>query len=150
MARGVVTLHGSHCRSHTAVALTLYPGVRADPFDKTKMTEVREWVNSNGISAKIRADPGVKDIEVSFCPGEGWLATRFIYNDLEDMKAYLGSGLYEETKKVMMSAPHLSWFKMASTLSEDTAPSPSLDCLTAQAAPPTHPRAPPEQLGGLP
>ena len=149
MARGVVTLHGSHCRSHTAVALTLYPGVRADPFDKTKMTEVREWVNSNGISAKIRADPGVKDIEVSFCPGEGWLATRFIYNDLEDMKAYLGSGLYEETKKVMMSAPHLSWFKMASTLSEDTAPSASLNCLTAQAAP-THPRAPPEQLGGLP
>ena len=91
MARGVVTLHGSHCRSHTAVALTLYPGVRADPFDKTKMTEVREWVNSNGISAKIRADPGVKDIEVSFCPGEGWLATRFIYNDLEDMKSFLGN-----------------------------------------------------------
>ena len=74
---------------------------------------------------------------------------RKIFNDLEDMKAYLGSGLYEETKKVMMSAPHLSWFKMASALSEDTAPSASLNCLTAQAAP-THPRAPPEQLGGLP
>ena len=39
--------------------------------------------------------------------------------------------------------------KMASTLSDDTAPSASLDHLEAQAAP-THPRAPPEQLGGSP
>ena len=42
-----------------------------------------------------------------------------------------------------------SWFKMTSTLSDDTAPSASLDHLEAQAAP-THPRAPPEQLGGSP
>ena len=33
-----------------------------------------------------------------------------------------------------------SWFKMASTLSDDTAPSASLDCLKARAAP-THPRS---------
>ena len=38
---------------------------------------------------------------------------------------------------------------MASTLSDDTAPSASLDHLEAQAAP-THPRAPPEPLGSLP
>jgi len=38
---------------------------------------------------------------------------------------------------------------MASTLSDDTAPSASLDHLEAQAAP-THPGAPPEHLGGLP
>ena len=37
---------------------------------------------------------------------------------------------------------------MASTLSEDSAPSASLDCLKAQAAP-THPRAQPEPLGSL-
>ena len=43
----------------------------------------------------------------------------------------------------------LSWFKMASTLSDDTAPSASLDCLEAQGAP-TQPRAPPEPLGSLP
>ena len=37
---------------------------------------------------------------------------------------------------------------MASTLFEDSAPSASLDCLKAQAAP-THPRAQPEPLGSL-
>ena len=42
-----------------------------------------------------------------------------------------------------------SWLKAAATLSDDTAPSASLDHLEAQAAP-THPRAPPEHLGGLP
>ena len=41
------------------------------------------------------------------------------------------------------------WSKMASTLSDDTAPSASLDHLEAQAAP-THPRAQPEPLGSLP
>ena len=44
---------------------------------------------------------------------------------------------------------HASWFKMASTLSDDTAPSASLDHLEAQAAP-THPGAQPEPLGSLP
>ena len=39
--------------------------------------------------------------------------------------------------------------KMASTLSDDTAPSASLDHLEARAAP-THPRALPEPLGGIP
>ena len=39
--------------------------------------------------------------------------------------------------------------KTASTLFDDIAPSASLDCLKAQAAP-THPGAPPEPLGGLP
>ena len=38
---------------------------------------------------------------------------------------------------------------MASTLSDDTAPSASLDCLKARAAP-THPGAQPEPLGSLP
>ena len=39
--------------------------------------------------------------------------------------------------------------KMASTLSDDSAPSAFLDHLEAQAAP-THPRAPPGPLGSLP
>jgi hypothetical protein len=43
----------------------------------------------------------------------------------------------------------LSWFKMASTLFDDIAPSASLACLKARAAP-THPGAQPEHLGGLP
>ena len=46
-------------------------------------------------------------------------------------------------------SPPRSWFQMASTLSDDTAPSASLDCLKARAAP-THPGAQPEPLGSLP
>merc|ERR1719424_361533 len=55
------------------------------PFDKTKMTEVRAWVNESDMPASVRAETGVKDVEFSFCPGEGWLAARYIFNDLDDM-----------------------------------------------------------------
>merc|ERR1719443_1704704 len=61
------------------------------PFDKTKMAEVTEWFDGTGIAKTIRSKEGVKDLEVSFCPGEGWLAARYIFNDLEDMKKFLGS-----------------------------------------------------------
>ena len=47
------------------------------PFDKTKMTEVREWANGVGLK-DVRAVKGVKNVELSFCPGEGWLAARYI------------------------------------------------------------------------
>ena len=53
------------------------------------------------------------------------------------------------TGGLLASPTRGSWLQMASTLFEDSAPSASLDCLKAQAAP-THPRAPPEHLGGLP
>ena len=52
-------------------------------------------------------------------------------------------GLGCETAVMVRSVALRSWFKMAATLSDDTAPSASLDCLKAQAAP-THPRAQPE------
>ena len=55
------------------------------PFDKSKMAEVRDWVNGEKWPAEMRAAPGVKDVELSFCPGEGWLAARYIFNDLDDM-----------------------------------------------------------------
>merc|ERR1719174_2664696 len=61
------------------------------PFDKTKMAEVTEWFDSSGMAATLRSKEGVKDLEVSFCPGEGWLAARYIYNDLDDMVKFLGS-----------------------------------------------------------
>ena len=32
--------------------------------------------------------------QVSFCPGEGWLAARFIFNDLDDMVCALHHALY--------------------------------------------------------
>lgn len=77
------------------------------PFDKTKMTEVREWVNQSGLPAKLRAAPGVKNIEVSFCPGEGWLAARYIFNDLDDMVTFLGdTATLGEAKKAIEAAPH--------------------------------------------
>ena len=50
---------------------------------------------------------------------------------------------------VIVSIAWTSWFKMASTLFEDTAPSARLVPPRAQAAP-THPRAQPEPLGSLP
>mmetsp|Transcript_23362 Transcript_23362/g.59004 ORF Transcript_23362/g.59004 Transcript_23362/m.59004 type:complete len:126 (+) Transcript_23362:115-492(+) len=77
------------------------------PFDKTKMAEVREWVNSSGLIGKIRSQPGVKDVEVSFCPGEGWLAARYIFNDLEDLKTFLGNTEFLEAGKAeVTSSPH--------------------------------------------
>ena len=47
------------------------------PFDKTKMAEVREWAKGVGLK-DLRAVKGVKNVELSFCPGEGWLAARYI------------------------------------------------------------------------
>ena len=41
------------------------------PFDKTKMAEVTEWIEGSGLLKTIRSKEGVKDLEVSFCPGEG-------------------------------------------------------------------------------
>lgn len=76
------------------------------PFDKTKMEEVRAWVNSTDVPAKLRASPGVKDVEFSFCPGEGWLAARYIFNDLDDMVAFLGAESLSKAKEVVSSAPH--------------------------------------------
>ena len=80
------------------------------PFDKTKMAEVTEWFDGTGIAANIRSKPGVKDLEVSFCPGEGWLAARYIFNDLEDMKTFLGSMDTDpdllKAKEQLASAPH--------------------------------------------
>ena len=73
---------------------------------------------------------------------------------VEQLEAALGPARFGAVPSDLMlrsvrSLQHASWFKMASTLSDDTAPSASLDHLEAQAAP-THPRAPPEPLGSLP
>ena len=56
------------------------------------------------------------------------------------------SGHFEMAKLFWRPA---GWLKATSSLSEHSAPSASLDRLKAQAAP-THPGAPPEQLGGSP
>jgi len=76
------------------------------PFDKTKMVEVREWVNSSDITPTMRAIPGVKDVEVSFCPGEGWLAARYIFNDLDDLIAFGETDGFKKAKEILATAPH--------------------------------------------
>ena len=76
------------------------------PFDKTKMAEVREWVNTSDLKNVIRSAPGVSSVEISFCPGEGWLAARYIFDDLDDMVGFLGSPMLEDAKKILAAAPH--------------------------------------------
>jgi len=80
------------------------------PFDKTKMAEVTEWFDKSGIAKTVRSKPGVKDLEVSFCPGQGWLAARYIFHDLEDMKTFLGSMETDpdlvKVKNQVLAAPH--------------------------------------------
>ncbi|EOD34219.1 hypothetical protein EMIHUDRAFT_449302 [Emiliania huxleyi CCMP1516] len=70
---------------------------------RTKMTEVRAWVNESNMPASVRAETGVKDVEFSFCPGEGWLAAWYIFNDLDDM---VGTDALEKAKKAVSTAPH--------------------------------------------
>merc|ERR1712187_578620 len=76
------------------------------PFDKTKMDEVRTWVKSSGVVEKLRAIDGVKNVDVSFCPGQGWLAARYIFNDLEDLKKFPDSPVWQEAKAEVLKAPH--------------------------------------------
>ena len=70
------------------------------------MEEVREWAKGNELHKKLRSAPGVAEFEFSFCPGEGWLAARYKFADIEDMKKFLESPELEEAKKVVSAAPH--------------------------------------------
>mmetsp|Transcript_69409 Transcript_69409/g.137240 ORF Transcript_69409/g.137240 Transcript_69409/m.137240 type:complete len:128 (-) Transcript_69409:90-473(-) len=76
------------------------------PFDKTKMAEVREWCNSTRLGDKLRAIDGVKNVELSFCPGHGWLAARYIFNDLEDLKKFGDQPGFQEAKEMVLAMPH--------------------------------------------
>lgn len=75
------------------------------PFDKTKMEEVRAWITTSGLPEQFRAQPGVKDVEISFCPGEGWLAARYIFDDLDDMVNFLENSDLEAAKEILVAAP---------------------------------------------
>ena len=78
------------------------------PFDKTKMEEVTAWSQgcSNTTLAAIRAVPGVSNVEVSFCPGEGWLALRYLFDDLEDLQAFPTTEAFEQAQANMMAQSH--------------------------------------------
>jgi hypothetical protein len=94
---------GARCMSEAAKPMTRFIQY---PFDKTKMAEVREWANSSGVAKELRSIPGVNDLEVSFCPGEGWLAARYIFNDLEDLKGFADSDGYKKGLEIFKTAPH--------------------------------------------
>jgi hypothetical protein len=62
------------------------------------MEEVRAWINESSIPADLRGTSGVKDVEFSFCPGEGWLAARYIFTDLQDMIDFPDSAAFNTVK----------------------------------------------------
>jgi len=77
--------------STSAVAADARPMTRfiQYPMDKTKMAEVKEWLaDRKDMVAATRNAGGITNIEFSFCPGEGWLAARYIFDDLDDMIAF--------------------------------------------------------------
>merc|ERR1711998_200972 len=76
------------------------------PFDKTKMAEVRQWVNDEPIATTLRSIPGVQNVEISFCPGQGWLAARYIFTDLEHLKAFGTTPQFETAKQMVLDNPH--------------------------------------------
>merc|ERR1712159_681580 len=77
------------------------------PFDKTKMAEVREWLNNEGEMVQgLRSAPGVQNVEISFCPGQGWLAARYIFTDLEHMKALQDAPAWKVAKEKVLAHPH--------------------------------------------
>jgi ATP-dependent Clp protease ATP-binding subunit ClpA len=108
-----------------------------------------------GLQSKYAEHHGVSyapdALEAAAKLAERYINDRFLPDkaiDLIDEAAAIRSidGFELETGETKQQG---SWFKMASTLSEDTAPSASLDHLEAQAAS-TQPRAQPEPLGSLP
>jgi hypothetical protein len=72
------------------------------------MDETRAWAKEHDLAGKIRSIDGVKDLELSFCPGEGWLAARYIFTDLDDMKSFLGddNATMAELKVVLAGYEH--------------------------------------------
>ena len=43
------------------------------------------WADEQGIAAQARDGSGVDNVEVNFCPGQGWLALRFKFGDLDSL-----------------------------------------------------------------
>merc|ERR1740117_1221815 len=71
-----------------------------------KMDEVTGWLKDSDLPATIRGQPGVSDVEVSFCPGLRYLGVRYIFADLEDMKNFLGSDKFGELAETVSAHEH--------------------------------------------
>ena len=68
--------------------------------------QVRSWLNDSDTPAAIRATPGVQDVQFSFCPGEGWLAARYIFDDLDGLRAFPDSAAFAQAKDEVTTHPH--------------------------------------------
>ena len=75
-------------------------------MDKTKMDETRAWVKESGLGDKLRSVDGVKDLEISFCPGLGYLAARYVFTDLDDMVAFFDAPELGEAKEILAAYEH--------------------------------------------
>lgn len=74
-------------------------------MDKTKMEEIHAWTKESGTNDLLRGVSGVRNVEYSFCPGEGWLAARYIFNDLDDMIAFPDSDGYKQARDAVLALP---------------------------------------------
>ena len=112
------------------------PSTTTSRLTVTVTRAVRSWTTSTAVQPDLRLEPLHSGFSLILRvtpsgPTSGQTVTWAAYS----MTA-TGSGT-------------LSWFKVPSTPFDDSAPSASLDCLKARAAP-TYPRAQPRHLGCLP
>ena len=69
------------------------------------MEQVHAWTKDSGINETLRSIDGVANVEYSFCPGEGWLAARYIFSDLQDMIAFPDSEGFQKAKALVLAHP---------------------------------------------
>mmetsp|Transcript_89755 Transcript_89755/g.279282 ORF Transcript_89755/g.279282 Transcript_89755/m.279282 type:complete len:83 (+) Transcript_89755:1-249(+) len=56
-----------------------------------------------GRSAKVRATPGLKHVELAVC-GQGRLNAAYEFTDLDSFKAFMASELYQDLKNELLKA----------------------------------------------
>lgn len=76
------------------------------PFDKSKMAEVSDWMKTDPAVQGVKKIKGVKSMELSFCPGEGWVAARYIFDDLDDMLKFKDDPNYQPALEAVLGNPH--------------------------------------------
>ena len=87
-----------YLKLYSACLLIVY-GFKLDQFESSGPW-VKEW------STKIRAFPGVKNLNMSVC-GQGRMAVTYDFTNIDAFKAYMGSDLYKEVVASMEDQPFL-------------------------------------------
>merc|ERR1719217_1375349 len=86
----------------TVVRNAVY-GMHLDKYD-----EMAAFVNKK--APEIRAQPGMKSVEVAVCGG-GRLQVAYEFTDLDSFKAYMGSKFYEDLKADLMKEEFIAMSK---------------------------------------